>query len=152
MRRVSLSLFGLKENVDSDDGCAILISGLLKTEREKLMELINLTPHIIVLRSEDGKDTVLESTGRAILVTEPGEIEWMDGVPVPIQNPQRIIGIKGLPAPEEGVMYITSMVVAVEAAKRGRMDVLSPGTGPNDGAVRDEQGRIVAVTRLNRQG
>jgi hypothetical protein len=31
-----------------------------------------------------------------------------------------------------------------------RPDVLVPGTGPGDGAVRNDKGHIVAVTRLKR--
>jgi hypothetical protein len=46
-------------------------------------------------------------------------------------------------------MYIVSGMV-LSALYGTRPDVLAPGTGPNDGAIRDASGRIVAVTRLVR--
>lgn len=53
------------------------------------------------------------------------------------------------PFPEEveGTIYIVSYVTARSLA--GRKDVYSPGTFPGDGAIRDENNRIVAVTRFN---
>jgi len=54
--------------------------------------------------------------------------------------------VEGLPEPSEGTIYIVSGLVA---GRISRPDVFSPGTGPQDGAVR-ENGRIVAVTRLIR--
>jgi hypothetical protein len=46
--------------------------------------------------------------------------------------------------------YVVSGIVgaALRATGSTRRDVLCPGTGPNDGAVRNEAGHIVAVTRL----
>jgi hypothetical protein len=60
-------------------------------------------------------------------------------------------GIVGLPEPQPGVIFVTSAIVAEAATKAGRRDVLAPGTGPNDGAIR-ENGQVVAVTRLVRLG
>jgi hypothetical protein len=49
-------------------------------------------------------------------------------------------------------VFVVSLLVAsaLQSANVFRHDVVCPGTGPQDGAVRDEQGRILAVTRLNR--
>jgi len=33
---------------------------------------------------------------------------------------------------------------------QGRDDVVGPGTGPKDGAIRNEDGNVIAVTRLVR--
>jgi len=52
--------------------------------------------------------------------------------------------IEGLPDPQPGVVYIVSMVVRQAAQAQGRTDVVSPDTSPQ-GAIRDEQGRIIAV-------
>ena len=49
--------------------------------------------------------------------------------------------VQGLPAPEEGVFYIVSALVA-QAAKRA--DVVSPATGHPD-VVRDQKGQIQSV-------
>lgn len=48
--------------------------------------------------------------------------------------------------------YVVSAIVgaAIRASGAVRPDVLCPGTGPADGAVRNEAGHIVAVTRLVR--
>jgi hypothetical protein len=56
--------------------------------------------------------------------------------------------IEGLPSASDDTIYIVSMLVAQRCA--GRRDVFCPGTGPNDGCIRDEKGRIQAVTRLIR--
>ena len=57
--------------------------------------------------------------------------------------------IQNLPEPQPETLYIVSALVGA-ALKGAREDVLLPGTGPQDSAVRDTEGRIVAVTRLVR--
>jgi len=115
------------------------------------MKLRNFTQHDVNLVNQEGTKITLHSEGNAVVVMQAGDKEWVTGLPVPIQQPSRVVGIEGLPEPEEGVIFITSMIVASEAAKQGRMDVVSPGTGPKDGAIRNEKGHIVGVTQLNRQ-
>jgi hypothetical protein len=56
--------------------------------------------------------------------------------------------VVGLPDPVDGVLLVVSQLVAGRVPDRD--DVVSPGTGPADGAVRDAQGRVCAVTRLVR--
>lgn len=69
--------------------------------------------------------------------------------------------VEGLPEPEPGVFYLVSAMVgsALSADRRSVGDVLLPGTGPDDGAVRQppvlpdgspnpRKGQIIAVTRL----
>ena len=113
----------------------------------KVEKIVNLTKHNIVLRGEDGQDTVVPPSGTVARVAqEPGERYYLEGVPVPIQAPAKIGEVQGLPDPEPGTIYIVSGQVLREAS---RPDVFAPGTGPKDGAIRDEKGRIVAVTCLN---
>jgi len=108
--------------------------------------LINLTPHTINIQTPREHITLEpDSRGPARLESLPRPCDYLEGCPCPVCQPAVITGISGLPDPIEGVFYITSAIVA-EYAKR--QDVLSPGTGPNDGAIRDN-GRIVAVTQLN---
>ncbi len=115
------------------------------------MKLVNLTPHPITLRREDGTDVTIPPSGTvARCQATPGRLVTADGVPVPVAEPTTLGDVENLPEPQDGVVYITSMLVAQKAASMGRTDVLSPGTGPADNPVRDEQGRIVAVTRLVR--
>jgi hypothetical protein len=65
--------------------------------------------------------------------------------------PDLVQEVEGLPPflpPEEGIFFIVSALVGAHMSVRGRGDVLVPGTGPRDGAIRDNKGHIVAVTRL----
>lgn len=112
--------------------------------------LVNLTPHAIVLQTQDGERVTVPPSGTiARVATTPGELGTIPGVPVPVANPTTFGEVEGLPAPQDGVFFIVSGLVG--AALRGsRPDVLCPGTGPRDGAIRDAQGRIEAVTRLVR--
>jgi hypothetical protein len=109
-------------------------------------------------------DVILPSEGIARVETFGGNMDrTMDGVPVPIYHAQEhgpVTGLPPCPRMDDGrticsrydpwTMYIVSLVVARHPDVVGRYDVVCPGTGPNDGAIRDEQGRIVAVTRLIR--
>jgi len=118
--------------------------------------LVNLTPHPVTLRCvTDGLpiDIVLppDARGPARISEVPGglsgAVSTADGDSIPVYSAPRRGAVEGLPTPEAGVTYIVSGLVA--AACGGRADVMSPGTGPGDGPIR-EGGRIVAVTRLIR--
>lgn len=111
--------------------------------------MVNLTPHPITLRASDGTDTIIPSSGVARVSSTPGVLETISGIPVPVAGPTTYGEVTGLPDPEPGVWYVVSAMVGA-ALHRTRRDVLCPGTGPQDGAVRDDSGRIVAVTRLVR--
>lgn len=123
--------------------------------------LVNLTPHTIELAfSQDaylaGITTVLPPSGTVARVTNtPGvKLEAHHGhgyanCPVPVYGPASIGHVEGLPPPVEGTLYVVSGMV-VTACGYERPDVVGPGTGPNDGAIRNEKGQVVAVTRLVR--
>lgn len=110
--------------------------------------LINLTPHTINLIS-DADAIAIPSSGVARTTATPGALGAIDGIPVPVAERTTYGEVVGLPDPQEGVFYIVSAIVGA-ALKGTRDDVLCPGTGPQDGAVRDEAGRIIGVTRLVR--
>lgn len=57
--------------------------------------------------------------------------------------------VTGLPAPQEGIMYLVSSIVADALRGSGRTDILVPDSGPD--AVR-ENGVIVAVRRVLYRG
>lgn len=119
--------------------------------------MLNLTPHTIVVISQ-GREIVIAPSGRVARVqAQEVLLGSMDvcssGVPecdeqgntnghrVPIVS--RVLGEpEGLP--EEGTPCLVSSIVL--AAVPGRRGVYAPDTGPT--AVRDGEGRIVAVTRL----
>lgn len=115
------------------------------------MQIVNLTPHSITLRAADGADHTFPSAGVARVSSTPGSLADI-GLPVPVASATTYGEVTGLPAPETGTYYVVSALVGAALRSTGstRQDVLCPGTGPNDGAVRDEAGRIVAVTRLVR--
>jgi len=110
------------------------------------MKLVNLTPHTIVLISSEDEKTELLSEGLARVTSKAGS--WL---PASAEAPCDLYGaptwgeVEGLPEPKEGTLYIVSALVA---GRVRRMDVFSPGTGPNDGAERNERGQVVAVRRL----
>lgn len=106
------------------------------------MEIINLTPHSINFFSTGyGVEETYPSAGVARVASKQGH--QIDG---PFFSAPIWGEVEGLPAPKEGTIYIVSALVAGRCI--GRTDVFSPGTGPNDGAVRDEKGQIKAVTRF----
>lgn len=110
------------------------------------MTLINLTPHPIVLRSPNGEDTTIQPSGTVARVSATsGALQDVQGLPVPVAQPDTFGAVQGLPEPTGGTFYIVSAMVGAHVK---RADVLMPGTGPSDGALRNEKGHIIAVTRL----
>ena len=110
--------------------------------------LINMTPHPIVLQAEDGTRTILPPEGTVPRVDNiPGQPSLVEGIPVPVWSADKPGKVTGLPQPRPGVFFIVSGFVG---AATPRFDLLVPGTGPQDGAIRNEKGHIVAVTRLKR--
>ena len=104
------------------------------------MDLLNLTPHAVVLRREDGSEVTLPPSGTvARVTTREVVVGEVDGVTVISQEFGEVTGL-----PEEGVPCVVSALV--RTAVPGRRGVYSPDTGPS--AVRNEQGQVVAVTRL----
>lgn len=115
------------------------------------MELINLTPHAIVLDIDGtlgGRRVVRPSGVVARVMSTPGRrMDYIDDAPVvPVYTAPIWGAVDHLPPPAPGKLFIVSALVAARCA--GRRDVVSPGTGPHDNAVRDADGRLIAVTRL----
>lgn len=113
------------------------------------MRLVNLTPHEIVISPAGAQELRLPPSGQVARVETEQVLDGLamvDGLPISIVR-TRFRHIVDLPPPEEGVLYLASTLVAQAAAERGRRDVVAPDTGPAS-AIRDEEGRIVAVRRL----
>jgi hypothetical protein len=118
-----------------------------------VIDMVNLTPHPIVLQAPDGARTTIPPSGTVARVSAiPGELVVMDGCPVPIARPTVFGEVTGLPEPDNrfGTVRLFIVSALVASACKGRGDVVSPGTGPGDGCIRDERGHVVAVTRLVR--
>ena len=110
---------------------------------ESSLEIVNLTPHAITLRGEGAELTIPPSGGVARVLTRETVVGDLIGIPVIT----RVMGrVEGLPDQRDGVAYIVSSMVLEALRGMGRRDIYAPDTGPT--AIRDEQGRIVAVTRL----
>jgi hypothetical protein len=112
------------------------------------MNIVNLTPHNVVLQDADGVRTVIASSGVARVACTPGALENVEGVPVPVAGRATYGAVEGLPDPVEGTIYVVSAMVLGRC--KDRDDVVGPGTGPKDGAIRNEDGNVIAVTRLVR--
>ena len=101
--------------------------------------IVNLTPHAITI---DGFGT-FESQGLA-------RVQAIREVADNTQNGIRVIKqsfgeVEGLPAPQEGTIYIVSGMV-LSALQGSRADVFAPDTGAD--AIRNDKGHIIAVRGL----
>lgn len=111
-----------------------------------MQPIVNLTPHPLVILSVGGTLRIPQSGNIARVRHEQVPLDTVDGIPV-YSTVYR--DIEGLPEPKPGVTLVVSSLIQHALKQQGieRPDVLSPGTGPNDSAVK-ENNRIVAVTRL----
>jgi hypothetical protein len=110
------------------------------------MKLVNLTPHTITLAIA-GEYINLSSKGIARVNSTPGKLSYNDLVPVYEAD---VVGeVIDLPEPQTNTRYIVSGMVGT-ALKGTRDDILVPGTGPQDNALRNEKGHIIAITRLKK--
>lgn len=120
------------------------------------LTLVNLTRHAVKLVLSGGQAIEMPPSGRVAFVVAPAPRRWIcliqvgSGPATPVEvldEPSAPRGV-ALPAPRPGVAYLVSARVA--EACPGRDDLLTPATGPGEGALRDAQGRVTAVTRLKR--
>lgn len=118
-----------------------------------MVEFVNLTPHpIVVVRgdcpskidqsrlTEFTLATIPPSGVVARVKTSREKVGEINGIPLY----KTVFGeVEDLPEPEEGKVFIVSILV-LQAVAGKRNDVVAPDTSPS-GAVRDPQGRIIAV-------
>lgn len=102
-----------------------------------MKNIINLTPHAVVLFLADGTTKTFESQGVARAeqsVVEAGNINGYRLVRTSFGAPV------DLPAPQDGTFYLVSSILVSAARQSGRTveDLLLPAD-----AVRDDQGRII---------
>ncbi len=122
------------------------------------MEIRNMTPHAVTLSGMPSVTWEPDPEGPARLIEVQKE-ETTDEFPIPQENFKESIpvvdmpvycGVKGLPDPKEGVLYIVSQMVLASPLLEGRHDVIAPDTGPGS-AVRDNKGIIIGVCRFLRR-
>ncbi len=106
-------------------------------ERDQNMTFVNVTPHAIVVRLADGSEQVFPPSGVIARCSSKNiPCSSIEGVPC---SKTSFGEVEGLPPPQEGVVYIASLLVRERSA---RSDVVSPDTGPT--AIR-ENGQVKAV-------
>lgn len=106
--------------------------------------LINCTPHAVNIYSKDGTVITVESSGnfaRVATIKEETSIPGLEGIKVE-KTTFDTSKIDGLPAPEEGVIYIVSLIT-LNALKGIRTDLVAPGN-----LIRDEKGNIIGCDGL----
>jgi hypothetical protein len=118
------------------------------------MKLINLTPHAIVVDLA-GNRLTFEPVAPAVRVGTVREaqqdimLDDANGIPL---FSSRLGAVENLPDPQPGVIYIVSLVAlsAIKEQYPDRQDCVAPGTGPDDGAIRYQdgprKGQVEAVT------
>lgn len=109
--------------------------------------MLNLTPHPIALRLADGTTTTIPASGTIARVAMQETVTALTvaGVPVITRQPGEITGLP--PADDiatAGGAIVSAMVLS--AIPAGTACIYAPDTGHT--AIRDEAGRIIAVTRL----
>jgi hypothetical protein len=110
------------------------------------VKLVNLTPHEVTVFIDSSNTLKIPPSGQVARVQSTEElVGYVNGISVY----KTIYGeVQGLPEPQEDTIYIVSQVVLQALKEKGikRDDVLAPNTGPSqNGAVRDQQGRIIGV-------
>lgn len=103
-----------------------------------MKKIVNLTPHNLTIHNGEGESTTIAPSGIvARVAATKSQTGCIDGIPM---FKTSFGEIQDLPETQEGVIYITSLLVA-QAAKRA--DVFSPGE-----LLRDEAGQPIGCLGL----
>lgn len=107
-----------------------------------MTRIMNMTPHTINFVTEDGAPLMaVEPSGTIARVSVKTEtIGEIAGIPVTKSVYSDIVD---LPAPQEGVVYVVSSLVAQRCVDRDDVYI------PNE-SVRDNQGRIIGCKSLGK--
>ena len=102
------------------------------------VEFINLTPHELNVRKEDGSFLTVPPSGTVARVSvQAMTMGRIDGVVITGQAFES--DISGVPPRKDGTYYVVSRLAADALKEEGRVeDILIPGP-----AIRDEDGKIV---------
>lgn len=114
----------------------------------KMPQLINLTPHAIMMVNDEGENILtIEPSGNVVRVTQTTEqlaTVTVDGVVLPVT--QNTYGeLVNLPEEKEGVSLIVSAMVASAGEKLGRKDLFIPNE-----TVRNDKGQIIGCKSLGK--
>lgn len=111
------------------------------------MKLINLTPHDITLVNRENNEITLVIPASGVIARLKSETVvtgqvTIDGFDVELTE-TRYGKIENLPDPEDGVIYITSSLVAGQCPDRSDVRI------PNE-SVRNDKGQIIGCYSLGR--
>jgi hypothetical protein len=113
-------------------------------KRRKKMLVVNLTPHTLNIHSDDGSILNLPSVGNARCEVTSEQVETINSGTRNINVFRVNYGdVIGLPDSEQGVVYVTSLLVA--QAVPHRRDVHSPGE-----LIRNDEGKPIGCKGLRR--
>jgi hypothetical protein len=114
------------------------------------VHIVNLTPHACTLAPWGGSDPTAPPPDDIIIPAPPKgrdarsdddaprlDTERTEAFGFPVAFPHEPGPLVGLPAPVDGVVFLVSLVVRRHPSAVGRRDLVSPGTGPKDGARRE---------------
>lgn len=111
------------------------------------VKLVNKTPHPITLVLDDAKITLapvlpIPRVSSSSVVTATYTITDGNGIEHEIVREAPVFGeVVDLPEPQEGVLYVVSMLVAARASNR--TDLVSPGR-----QLRNEAGQVIGCAGL----
>lgn len=118
---------------------------ILELEGGVMERFVNLTPHVLTVRLDDGQVVCIPSSGRVARCRVERFVE-REHAGIPIAVTRHVCYLDTVPGPEEGVLYIVSTMVAHLLGDRP--DVVAPDTGPD--CIRGPDHRIEGVRRLTR--
>lgn len=108
--------------------------------------MLNLTPHAITIRHNE-VDTTIEPSGSVARVSTSS----VDAGVCPVTGApiiKTIYGdVEGLGSPSDGPVLVSALVLGRLGPEWSGV-AFAPATGPADGAIRNDKGHIVAVTKL----
>lgn len=113
--------------------------------REQDPEIVNLTPHPVVVQTETG-DIVFPVSGIvARVVSRAEKIGTIShqGIEIPVTG-TTFGDVENLPESDGNRIFIVSSLVRTAPSMAGRSDLISPDTSPT-GCIRDDKGQIIAV-------
>ncbi len=109
------------------------------------MNIVNKTPHALVVRPAAGDDIVFAPVAPPARVATTAVVgEPIDGIPVA----RTVWGeVENLPAPSADTVYLVSALVLARVPERAGVDVFAPDTGATAIRVADgpKKGQIEAV-------
>lgn len=107
----------------------------------------NLTPHAIKIQAADGEMVTFEPSGVVARVsTSTVEAGVVPGTDFPVIK--TIYGeVEGVPSLPCEPFLVSGMVLGRLGAEYAGV-AFAPATGPADGAIRNDKGHIVAVTKF----